>query len=320
MNSEKKQNDSEITGTRQELLSVDEGGAGQRIDAWASGRLPDLTRSYLQKLIEQGLVLVNGKPVRASFRVQAGDQVVVNIPPPADLEIRPQDINLSVVYEDQDVIVINKPAGMVVHPAAGNYEGTLVNALLAHCRDLSSIGGVTRPGIVHRLDKDTSGLLVAAKNDLAHQSLTQQIKERKVNRRYLALVHGTVKEEEGRVEAAVGRHPVERKKMAVVKRGGRPAVTHYRVMERFGQYSLIEARLETGRTHQIRVHMAYLGHPVVGDPIYSPRRPTLGMEGQALHAFALGFSHPRSGQYLEFQAPLPPRFDELLKMLRSHHI
>lgn len=303
------------TGQNRRLL-VNQDGVGQRLDTWAASHLEGITRSYLQKLIREGQVLVNRRPAKASYRLQEGDAVEVSIPPPIDLEVCPQEIPLSIVFEDRDLIVVDKPAGMVVHPAAGNYQGTLVNALLAHCRDLSSIGGVTRPGIVHRLDKDTSGLLVVAKNDLAHQSLAGQIRERKASRRYLALVHGALREAEGRIEAPLGRHPLDRKKMAVVRQGGRPAVTCYRVLERLDGYTLIEARLETGRTHQIRVHLAHLGHPLVGDRTYAPRRPTLGLAGQALHAFSLGFYHPRSGEYLEFYAPLPPAFKSVLERLR----
>ena len=290
---------------------------GRRIDAWTAARLPELTRSYLQKLLEEGRVMVNQRPVKASYRLQRGDRVEVFIPPPVVLEVVAQDIPLAVVYEDQDIVVINKPPGLVVHPAVGNYEGTLVNALLAHCSDLSSIGGVARPGIVHRLDKDTSGLLVVAKNDLAHQSLAQQIKERKMSRHYLALVHGTIRENEGRVEAAIGRHTKDRKRMAVVKKGGKMAITHYRVLERLTGCSLIEAILDTGRTHQIRVHLAYLGHPVVGDPTYGQKKPDMGMSGQALHAYQLEFDHPRSGERLKFEAPLPERFRALLDKLRT---
>ncbi|NPV91431.1 MAG: RluA family pseudouridine synthase [Firmicutes bacterium] len=299
------------------VLETGREDAGQRIDAWTAAKLPEMTRSYLRKLLEEGRVMVNQKPVKASYRIQPGDRVEVFIPPPTTLEVVAQEIPLSVVYEDQDIVVIDKPPGLVVHPAAGNYQGTLVNALLAHCDDLSSIGGVARPGIVHRLDKDTSGLLVAAKNDLAHQSLAQQIKERRMSRRYLALVHGTIRENEGRVEAAIGRHATDRKRMAVVKKGGKMAITHYRVLERLPGCSLIEAVLDTGRTHQIRVHLAYLGHPVVGDPTYGQKKPDRGMPGQALHAYRLEFDHPRSGERLRFEAPLPERFSDLLDKLRK---
>lgn len=228
----------------------------------------------------------------------------------------PEEIPLDIVYEDADLVVVNKPRGMVVHPAAGNYRGTLVNALLNHCRDLSGINRALRPGIVHRLDKDTTGLLVVAKNDTAHLDLACQIKERRVKRQYLALVHGHPPQE-GTVDAPIGRHPVHRKKMAVEPRHGRPAVTHFRVLERYPGYALVEARLETGRTHQVRVHMAYIGHPLLGDPVYAPRRPRLGLAGQALHACTLGFRHPRTGEYLEFRAPLPRDFEEVLEHLRD---
>ena len=293
--------------------------AGKRLDAWLAKELPELSRTYIQKLIEEGQVLVNNQGVPANYKVKNGDVLEVAVPPPVDLEVKAQDIPLEVIYEDQDVLVINKPSGMVVHPAHGNYEGTMVNALLARCQDLSGIGGVNRPGIVHRIDKDTSGLLMVAKNDLAHQGLTQQIKDHQVIRRYLALVHGQVQEPAGRVETPIGRHPNDRKKMAVVTRNGKMAITHYRVLERFREYTLIEARLETGRTHQIRVHLAYIGHPVAGDPVYGHRRPHLGLSGQALHAGVLGFKHPRTGEDLEFSVPVPEYFQVILAELRQQN-
>jgi 23S rRNA pseudouridine1911/1915/1917 synthase len=294
--------------------------AGKRLDAWLSQELAEISRTYIQKLIEGGRVQVNGRTVPANYKVKAGDVLTVLIPAPAALEVKAEKIPLDIIYEDQDVLVINKPQGMVVHPAHGNYEGTLVNALLAHCPDLSGIGGVSRPGIVHRIDKDTSGLLMVAKNDLAHQGLTEQIKEHSVIRRYLALVHGQIQEPAGRIETPVGRHPHDRKKMAVVVMGGKLAITHYRVLERFRDYTLIEARLETGRTHQIRVHLAYLGHPVAGDPVYGYRRPHLGLTGQALHAGVLGFKHPRTGEELLFSVPAPPYFQQILEELRQQNL
>jgi len=237
-------------------------------------------------------------------------------PEPRPVDVQAQDIPLDILYEDEDIIVINKPQGMVVHPAAGNYNSTLVNALLHHCRDLSGINGEMRPGIVHRIDKDTSGVLVVAKNDHSHVNLAQQIKDKTAVRKYIALVEGDIKEDAGTIDAPIGRHPVYRKKMAVVP-GGRRAVTHFKVLERFGRYTLIEARLETGRTHQIRVHMAYIGHPVVGDPVYGYKRQSFNLNGQLLHAQCLGFKHPRTGRYMEFCAPLPDYFTDVICKLRQ---
>ncbi|ATW24869.1 RluA family pseudouridine synthase [Candidatus Formimonas warabiya] len=293
---------------------------GIRIDLYLADKVSDLSRSRIQKLIKDGEVLVNGKTVKPNYAVAEGDEILIGIPQPEQLQLAAQEIPFEVLFEDQDLIVVNKPQGMVVHPAAGNYQGTLVNALLHHCTDLSGINGVMRPGIVHRIDKDTSGLLMVAKNDFAHMNLAKQIKDHAITRVYNALVHGTVAEPAGVIDAPIGRHPVHRKKMAVVLKNSKRAVTHYKVLERFSEYTLIEARLETGRTHQIRVHMSYLGYPVVGDPLYGPRKGNLDLKGQALHARVLGFHHPRSGAYMEFEAPLPPYFQELLQDLRNHQV
>ncbi|MHB8170700.1 MAG: RluA family pseudouridine synthase [Thermincolia bacterium] len=288
---------------------------GNRVDVFLSQVQSQATRSYLQKLIGEGLITVNGLEVKANYKLKAGDAVTLLLPQPQELKVEPEQIPLEVLYEDSDVIVVNKPRGMVVHPAAGNYSGTLVNALLWHCRDLSGINGVMRPGIVHRLDKDTSGVIMAAKNDAAHLSLAGQIKDRRVARRYLALVHGNLSEPGGTVDAPIGRDPKDRQRMAVVFKNGKPAVTHYKVLERFGDYTFLECRLETGRTHQIRIHLAYLGHPVVADPKYGPKKPHFALDGQALHARVLGFRHPSSGEYLEFTAPLPEVMERVLKGL-----
>lgn len=296
---------------------VESENAGERLDIFLAGENPELSRSHIQKLIAGGQVTVNGNLARASYRVKAGDEVMVNIHPPRELQVLPEDIPLDIYYEDEDVVVINKPRGMVVHPAEGNYSGTLVNALLYHCRDLSGVNGILRPGIVHRLDKETSGLIMAAKNDFAHLKLARQLKDRRVTRRYIALAHGNFKEDRSTIDAPIGRHPRERQRMAVVARGGRRAVTHYTVRERFGQYTLLELKLETGRTHQIRVHMAYLGHPLVGDLKYGPARPHFGLQGQFLHAAVLGFVHPKKREYLEFTSPLPVELQEVLHKLRG---
>ncbi len=290
---------------------------GTRLDIFISSLSPDLTRTRVQKLIGEGEARVNGKPSKSNYKVRKGDRVAVTVPEPEMLEVKAQEIPLDIVYEDQDLIVVNKPQGMVVHPAAGNYSGTLVNALLEHCDDLSGINGVIRPGIVHRIDKDTSGLLVAAKNDRTHLHLAKQIKEHTVARKYIALVHGNITEPAGIIDAPIGRNPRDRKKMAVITRNSKPAVTRYRVLERFGDYTLVECTLETGRTHQIRVHMTYLGHPVVGDPVYGLGKNPLGMAGQALHAFLLGFIHPTTGKYMEFEVDLPRYFQELIAKLRE---
>jgi 23S rRNA pseudouridine1911/1915/1917 synthase len=290
--------------------------AGLRLDRFLTDKAGGPSRSQIRKLIDQGLVQVNGLQVKAGYLVRVGDNIQLQIPPPKPIELKAQAIPLDILYEDADIIVINKPPGMVVHPAVGNYEGTLVNALLAHCKDLSGIGGTLRPGIVHRLDKDTSGVMVAVKNDLAHIALSAQIKDRTAERWYLALVHGNIRRDEALIDAPIARHPINRKQMAVMETG-RQARTWYCVQERFGQHTLVECRLETGRTHQIRVHMAYIRHPVVGDPVYSGHRDQQGMIRQALHAYHLGFRHPRTAEPLSFSVPLPSDMAEILDKLRS---
>lgn len=294
---------------------VDDANSGQRLDVFLAEQDCGLTRSRIQKLISDEMVRVNGSVLRPSYKVRPGDNVSVRVPPLREVKIQAENIPLDVYYEDKDVIVINKPRGLVVHPAEGNWNGTLVNALLYHCGDLSGINGELRPGIVHRLDKDTSGLLIAAKNDTAHLGLAEQLKKHDVVRRYLALVHGQIKADRGKIDAPIGRHPVDRKKMAVVERNSKEAVTHYLVLERERNYSLVDLKLETGRTHQIRVHMAYIKHPVVGDNRYGPAKPHFGLEGQFLHAYKLGFVHPRTGEYLEFNAPLPDLLQDILKKI-----
>jgi 23S rRNA pseudouridine1911/1915/1917 synthase len=289
-----------------------------RIDKYLSAACEDLSRSYLQKLLKAGQVLVNGKAVKASYVVEEEDVISLEVPEAVMPEIVAEPMDLDILYEDQDVLLINKPKGMVVHPAAGHYSHTLVNGLMYHCRDqLSGINGVMRPGIVHRIDMDTTGVIIACKNDMAHNAIAAQLKEHSMTRRYQAIVHGVLKEDEGTIDAPIGRHPVDRKKMSINYNHGRNAVTHYRVLERFKQYTHIECRLETGRTHQIRVHMASIHHPLLGDALYGPAKcPIAGLTGQTLHAGVLGFVHPRTGEYMEFEAPLPEYFDRLLHVLR----
>lgn len=303
----------------EELYSyeIDQENAKIRLDVFLTTQIVDVSRSYVQKLIDEGLVTVDGKSTKANHKLRKGEIVTIKIPPPEELEVNAENITLDIYFEDQDVIVINKPRGMVVHPAEGNTSGTLVNALLYHCTDLSGINGVLRPGIVHRLDKDTSGLIMVAKNDNAHNCLAEQLKNRTVTRRYIALIHKNLKNDVGTVDAPIGRDPKDRQKMAVTEKNSKHAVTHYKVIERFGDYTLIECRLETGRTHQIRVHMAYIGHPLVGDTKYGPNKPHFNIEGQLLHAKVLGFIHPSTGEYMEFTAPLPKIFKDTLASLRS---
>lgn len=299
-----------------EEVFVTEENAGDRIDRFLSEQFRELSRSFLQKLLKAGDVLVDGKPVKASFKVSEGERISFEVPKAVEPEILAEDIPLDILYEDSDVILVNKPKGMVVHPAAGHYTGTLVNALMYHCReDLSGINGILRPGIVHRIDMDTTGVIIACKNDRSHNSIASQLKEHTITRRYQAIVHGVIKEEEGTVDAPVGRHPQERKKMCVNEKNGKQAITHYRVLGRYRNFTHIQCRLETGRTHQIRVHMAFLGHPLLGDVLYGPGKCPYQLQGQTLHAGVLGFIHPRSGEYLEFSAPLPEYFQKLLRIL-----
>ena len=291
--------------------------SGERLDKFLDEMLPDFSRSYLQKLIKGQHVTVQGQTVKPNYRLRAEDEIHIEIPDEIKLDITPEKIPLDILYEDQDLLVINKPKGMVVHPAAGHYSGTLVNALLYHCEgQLSGINGVLRPGIVHRIDRDTTGSLVVCKNDMAHRSLTEQLKEHSINRRYRAIVWGNLKENEGTVDAPIGRHPIDRKKMAINRTNGKRAVTHYRVLKRFSRFTYIECQLETGRTHQIRVHMASLGHPLLGDTVYSTAKSPYTLEGQCLHAMTLGFTHPRTGEYIECTAPLPEYFEHLLEIMK----
>jgi 23S rRNA pseudouridine1911/1915/1917 synthase len=292
--------------------------AGERIDKFITDAIEqDTSRTQIQQWIKDGHILVNGKPAKSNYKLSANDRIDITIPEPVDLDLSAEDIPLEVVYEDSDVIVVNKPRGLVVHPAPGHYSGTLVNALLHHCRDLSGINGVLRPGIVHRIDKDTSGLIMAAKNDKAHVSLANQLKAHTVNRKYIALVHGNIQHENGTIDAPIGRDAHDRKMYTVTEKNSKHAVTHFLVLERFGDCTLVELKLETGRTHQIRVHMKFIGHPLVGDPMYGKSKGAMTMEGQALHAAVLGFVHPRTGESLQFTASLPEDMQQLLQTLRT---
>ena len=293
------------------ILNVDT--AAGRLDKYIADN-SDISRSFAAKLAEDGSVFVNGKAADKKTKLKPGDVIAVKIPEPEEPEAKPQDIPIDIVYEDESVIVVNKPQGMVVHPAPGNPDGTLVNGLLYHC-SLSSINGVIRPGIVHRIDKDTSGLLIVAKTNEAHESLAAQLKERKALRRYQCIVNGNIKEDSGTVDKPIGRHPIDRKRMAVID-GGREAVTHFKVLERFGQYTLVECVLETGRTHQIRVHMASIGHSIVGDPVYGIKKERFKTNGQLLHAKTIGFSHPATGEMMEFDSELPDYFVTILERIR----
>lgn len=288
----------------------------ERLDKWISGALPDLSRSYVQKCIKEQAVLINGTPQKASYRLHVEDELVFEIPEAVEPDIKAENIPLDILYEDEDILIVNKPKGMVVHPAPGHYEGTLVNAVLYHCKDcLSGINGVMRPGIVHRIDKDTTGSIVICKNDDSHNAIAAQLKEHTITRRYRAIVHGVIKTDTGTVNAPIGRDDKERRKMAVNDRNGKPAVTHYTVLERFRHYTYIECQLETGRTHQIRVHMSSIGYPLLGDELYSRYSSPFHLQGQTLHAMTLGLTHPATGRYLEVSAPLPEYFEHLLHIL-----
>lgn len=298
------------------ILEITENQAGERIDRFLADS-QDLTRSFLQKILKEGEVIVNGKSVKANYKLRKGDRIQFEIPEAVEPDIVAEDIPLSILYEDADVLVVDKPKGMVVHPAAGHYSRTLVNAVMYHCRgELSGINGVLRPGIVHRIDRDTTGSIIICKNDMAHNEIARQLKEHSINRRYRAIVTGVLKDEEGTIEGAIGRDKKDRKKMAITA-DGKPAVTHYRVLQRFKHYTYVECVLETGRTHQIRVHMASIGHPLLGDEVYGRRSDKYKCEGQCLHAMTLGFHHPRTGEYIEVNAPLPPYFEHLLAVLES---
>ena len=291
---------------------------GERIDRCMAMLMDSLSRSYIQRLIREEHVLVNDRPVKSSYLVQTDDEVRFSLPESQEPEICPEDIPLDILYEDRDLLVVNKPKKMVVHPAAGHYSGTLVNGIMFHCGgELSGINGVLRPGIVHRIDMDTTGSLIVCKNDKAHNSIAAQLKEHSVTRRYRAICHGVIAEQEGTVDRPIGRHPTDRKKMAVNVGNGKHAVTHYRELQRFREYTYIECELETGRTHQIRVHMASIGHPLLGDEVYAPgRKSPFSLQGQTLHAMTIGFLHPSTGEYLEIEAPLPEYFTHLLDILQ----
>ncbi|WP_079508368.1 RluA family pseudouridine synthase [Mesobacillus jeotgali] len=296
---------------------ISEEQAGDRIDKIISTLDPEWSRSQVQQWIKDGSVLVNGVQVKTNYKCSLNDRLEIIIPDPEVLDVIPEEMDLEIFYEDQDVLVVNKPKGMVVHPAPGHMTGTLVNGLMAHCKDLSGINGVLRPGIVHRIDKDTSGLLMVAKNDLSHESLVNQLVAKTVTRKYKALVHGNIQHDHGTIDAPLGRDPKDRQSMTIVDKG-KHAVTHFNVLERFKDFTLVECQLETGRTHQIRVHMKYIGFPLAGDPKYGPKK-TLDIGGQALHAGVLGFDHPRTGEYIEFEAPMPEYFIDLLNDLRENH-
>ena len=301
-----------------EIFTIETDDVNKRVDVFLNEEMEDISRSALQKNIEKGNITVNGEKISKNYKLRIGDIVEAELPPPENIDIVPEDIPLDIMYEDDDFIVINKPQNMVVHPAPGHYTGTLVNALMFHCGDnLSGINGVLRPGIVHRIDKDTSGVLVIAKSDLAHKGLSEQLAEHSMKRVYNAIVYNSFSEESGTVDRNIDRSKNDRKKMAVVMQGGRNAVTHYKVIEKLGKYTWVELQLETGRTHQIRVHMSYIGHPLLGDPVYGPKKCPFNLNGQVLHAKVLGFIHPRTGEYMEFNSELPDYFSSLIERLKK---
>lgn len=301
---------------KEEIFQVTSEQDGERLDKLLSMIYPDFSRSFFQKLIKENSIKVNEKIQKANYKVQTDDMISILIPDAVETSIEPENIPLDILYEDDDVLVVNKPKGMVVHPSAGHYSGTLVNAIMYHCKDsLSGINGEIRPGIVHRIDMDTTGSLIVCKNDESHVAIAEQIKEHSCNRIYVGIVCGNVKEDEGTIDAPIGRHPVDRKKMAINEKNGKPAVTHYKVLKRFGKYTYMQFKLETGRTHQIRVHMASIGHPLLGDELYSKNCPFKHLQGQTLHARTIGFIHPRTREYMEFSAPLPKYFEDLLQKL-----
>lgn len=301
-----------------EIFTIETDDVNKRVDVFLNEEMEDISRSALQKNIEKGNITVNGEKISKNYKLRIGDIVEAELPPPENMDIVPEDIPLDIMYEDDDLIVINKPQNMVVHPAPGHYTGTLVNALMFHCGDnLSGINGVLRPGIVHRIDKDTSGVLVIAKSDLAHKGLSEQLAEHSMKRVYNAIVYNSFSEESGTVDRNIDRSKNDRKKMAVVMQGGRNAVTHYKVIEKLGKYTWVELQLETGRTHQIRVHMSYIGHPLLGDPVYGPKKCPFNLNGQVLHAKVLGFIHPRTGEYMEFNSELPDYFSSLIERLKK---
>ena len=299
--------------TNEITFHISEQNCNVRIDRFLAEQLPDISRSYIQKLIKEKQIYVNGQPVKANYKTGTQDEIKIHIPELIEPDIVPENIPLDILYEDHDILIVNKPKGMVVHPAAGHYSGTLVNALMYYCKDdLSGINGVMRPGIVHRIDMDTTGSLLVCKNDIAHQKMADELKEHHIKRIYHAIVHGVIKEDEGTVDGPIGRHPIDRKKMSINYKNVKPAVTHYRVLQRFSNYTYVECQLETGRTHQIRVHMASIHHPLLGDSVYGPAKCPFKLQGQTLHAKILGIHHPVTGEYLEIDAPFPQYFSDLL--------